>query len=286
MTQSCTGYTKGVGNTRPPSRSRNWVFTLNNYTSNDINMICTNDYKYVFQKEIGEKGVKHLQGALFYENGRSFAAMKKDFPRMHIEICKKKDRAILYCTKLDTREYGTFPYTNMHLGHLVTDHFDLSRASWWQKEILITIKTVPDRRKIYWYWDETGNTGKTTLAKHICLQFNGIYLSGKASDMKFGIASLIGDDIPIKIAILDLTRSNENFVSYEGIEAIKNGIFFCSKYESKMIIYDQPHVIIFANWEPDKGRLSKDRWIIKDIGSRSIPQNRTDPACSGTIMMN
>ena len=39
----------------------------------------------------------------------------------------------------------------------------------------------------------------------------------------------------------------------------------CAKYESKPICRNSPHVIIFANFEPDLDKLSNDRWIIKKI---------------------
>ena len=39
----------------------------------------------------------------------------------------------------------------------------------------------------------------------------------------------------------------------------------CSKYESKPVIRNSPHVIVFANFEPDKSALSEDRWLILNI---------------------
>ena len=54
----------------------------------------------------------------------------------------------------------------------------------------------------------------------------------------------------------------EEYVSYGAIEKIKNGYYMCSKYESKPIIRNPPHIIIMANFEPDYEALSKDRWIV------------------------
>ena len=39
--------------------------------------------------------------------------------------------------------------------------------------------------------------------------------------------------------------------------------FFSGKYESGMVRYNKPHVIIFANCRPDIEKLSKDRWKVK-----------------------
>lgn len=87
---------------------------------------------------------------------------------------------------------------------------------------------------------------------------DALFLNGKAADMKFAIAQFVEEN-ELKVCLLNFTRTVEERVSYEGLEAIKDGIFFCGKYESKQVIYDPPHVICFANFLPDKEALSKDR---------------------------
>lgn len=70
---------------------------------------------------------------------------------------------------------------------------------------------------------------------------------------------------PPDIIIYDYTRTQESFISYQSIEEVKNGIFFSGKYEGKMIIYDSPWVIVFANYPPELQAMSSDRWIVKEI---------------------
>jgi len=42
-------------------RSRNFVFTLNNYTTEEVELVKEWDCKYlIFGKEIGESGTPHL----------------------------------------------------------------------------------------------------------------------------------------------------------------------------------------------------------------------------------
>lgn len=93
------------------ARSRNWFFTLNNYTALEIKEICKIDCKYVFQEEKGEKGTPHLQGCLMFENAKSFRVIKKLLKRAHIERVKNKLASIRYCAKVETRVGNV--YTNL-----------------------------------------------------------------------------------------------------------------------------------------------------------------------------
>lgn len=94
------------------TRSRNWVFTLNNYTPDDIKIFSSiKDCKFTFQEEIGEQGTPHLQGLLVFKNAKTFAKMKKIHIKAHWEVCKNVRASQLYCSKNDTRSGEIF--TNM-----------------------------------------------------------------------------------------------------------------------------------------------------------------------------
>ena len=43
---------------------------------------------------------------------------------------------------------------------------------------------------------------------------------------------------------------------------VKNGILYNTKYVSEMRVCDIPHVIVFSNGEPDRSKLSADRWDV------------------------
>lgn len=102
--------TGGVSNTiKPPlskTRSRNWCFTLNNYTDTHINFIKNLKCEYVFQAEKGESGTDHLQGLLIFKEAKSFESIKKLLPTAHIEKCKNLEASKKYCSKEETREAG------------------------------------------------------------------------------------------------------------------------------------------------------------------------------------
>lgn len=255
------------GNTSTPHpkgpRSRSWCFTLNNYQEQDITnlKIYFEFSQYVFQEEIGESGTKHLQGTVKFKNQKYFQEIKNKITKAHLEKCKNWKKSVEYCCK------KSFPgarrwFRRVDIPVQVIDTFLEYEEREWQTELLKVLELPPDPRKIIWLWEPIGSSGKTTIAKHICLTKNAIYVSGRARDMKSAIAC---QKIKPEIVLVDLPRTVEGFVSYQGIEEIKNGIFFNGKYESGMVLFNNPHVIVLANFPPDEDKLSSDRWDTKRI---------------------
>lgn len=70
---------------------------------------------------------------------------------------------------------------------------------------------------------------------------------------------------PPKIVILNLSRQSEGAFSYASVESIKDGLVFSGKYEGGSKLFPRPHVIVFANWNPDLSKLSLDRWDIRTL---------------------
>lgn len=106
---------EGSCNTRSktPSRSRNYCFTLNNYSEDDIKLIPTLGADYLFQEETGAQGTRHLQGILMFKNAVSFSKLKRMLPTAHLEVCKNKIASLRYCSKEDSRT-GTI-YANVEI---------------------------------------------------------------------------------------------------------------------------------------------------------------------------
>lgn len=220
--------------------------------------------KGAFQLEIGEETQKtHVQWAIYFENAREFKTIKKKFKGAHIEAARNWFACLNYVKKSKTAIKGT--YESFGFAEEVEDPLMNRVLRPFQEEILSIIEEKPDDRSIYWYWEENGNVGKTALAKHLVINRKDVlYLSGSAKDMKFGIHMWLKKH-KLRVVILDLTRCQENFISWEGIEAIKNGLFYNTKYESEMVCFNSPHVIVFANFSPNLENLSSDRWIIRHI---------------------
>lgn len=251
------------GNTRE-TPSRNWTFTYNNYNSDTIDTLVSyfemnNKNKYIFQEETGNKGTNHLQGYIHFENARKFKQLFKIDKNIHWEKCKSILACINYCKKLDTRTGKV--YTNMNIK--IENKGCITTFKPFQQRIIDIISTKPHPRIIHWFWEKNGNVGKTMICKHICLtNKNAIYVSGATKDINYAITKM--KEAP-KIILWDIPRSSIGFINYGCMEKIKDGMIFSTKYESKMLIFDSPHIICFANEEPDKDELSKDKWNIVEI---------------------
>lgn len=104
-------------------RSRNWCFTLNNYTDEEVESVreVVKDTKYlVFGYEVApETGTPHLQGYIQFKNEKSFKQVKKMLPdRTHFEACKGSAvQNYKYCTKGENfEEFGEKPKTQKEKG--------------------------------------------------------------------------------------------------------------------------------------------------------------------------
>lgn len=256
------------GNTNPSVKpkinsAKNWCFTYNNYKDAPtfIQLLRTVCKRYICQEETGENGTPHLQGYLEFE----FKCRPKEkikIPQIHWEITRDVVASINYCSKEETRTGKIYNY-RIPIPKPINLITNLKS---WQTDIVNIIEEEPNDRSIYWFWEAKGGIGKTVFCKYMVYYYQALVLSGKASDMKYGIIKYIeknGGYPPI--IIFDIPRSCLDYLSYQGIEEVKNGLFFSSKYESDMVIGNCPHIICFANEEPRTEKLSQDRWIIRNI---------------------
>lgn len=94
------------------SKTRSYVFTLNNYCDDDITNIQKIECPYlIYGKEVGESGTPHLQGFIHFENPRTIKGLKKvkGLEKAHLEVAIAPKEAIVYCKKDgDVFERGTF----------------------------------------------------------------------------------------------------------------------------------------------------------------------------------
>lgn len=263
----------GLGNTNSSPNNRvnackKWFFTYNNYTEECVvSMVSSFDSlcdKYVFQEELGKEGTRHLQGVVFCKKRMRWSEFGLS-NKIHWETVKGKDeQAIDYCSKEDTRNGKVFSKgvkLKKPLKLLNPDNFYQ-----WQKDVMNIIDEEPCDRTIYWYHESIGNVGKSTFIKYLCAKKEALLVSGKGSDMKYLIVKYkeTYGDYP-ELILFDIPRTCENYVSYTGMEEVKNGCFASTKYECEMVIMNSPHIICFSNFEPNYQAMSADRWKVSEI---------------------
>lgn len=284
----------------PPRRRQqvqyiNWVFTYNNYP-NDLSefdaSLRTVAKWAVYQSEIGANGTPHLQGAVRLDVRMRESRLRSLFgdgtPFWKPMRARDPCDAIAYCRKEDTFtglrfEYGTLPtpagppqqgkgslykYTAAQLGLLtIADMYD------WQRRLLDELTGEPHPRRVRWIWEHVGNTGKTAMAKYLVHYHGAAYVSGKWGDIAYGVTSM-ADKHPEKkfptIILIDMPRSLLERCNYAAIEKLKDGMIFAPKYESGQYLFPTPHVVVFANEEPDMASLSADRWSVQQLQAGSL----------------
>jgi len=248
--------------TQVPQR-KNHFFTWNNYNEEDIdgllNFFDNHATKYKFQEEIAPStGTPHLQGmVIFPKETRSTVWDPKS--KGHYETLKKTDG--IYQCKIETRkpdgrcwEKG-FPRPIKILSALYE----------WQKNIENIILSEPDDRKIFWFWEHTGNIGKSSFVKYCIVKHKVLFCDGgKKSDLINLVFNQNMDET--RCVIWDLPRSSKGNISYSTLEAVKNGMVCNTKYETGVKIFNPPHIIVFANYPPEEPeQLSSDRWVITEL---------------------
>lgn len=241
-------------------------FTMFNYSALDIERFQGSILldKYVFQEELCPTTNKqHLQGTVKFKKKVRLTSVNKNFPKCHWECTKSIKGSTKYCFKDETKLEGGKQWSK---GIIVPEVLiTIKELRPWQEKCHTLLKGERDDRTINWFWEETGNIGKSAFAKWLAIKHQAFCICGSAADLKFGLADMFNKTgIFPKIVILDIPRDS-NGCSYKGLEQIKNGMFYSTKYESGMVLFNPPHVIIFANCEPDIDRMSKDRWNIVEI---------------------
>lgn len=182
-------------------RSRNFVFTLNNFTAEDeINILEINPRFFQYGKEIAPTtGTHHLQGMICFQHQRKLASVIKMIPRAHVEIMRGTVQDSLeYTSKTGKHaDKGPPPYEIVKHGEPPCDSDDkgeIEAARWdaiYDAALNHNFDAIPKRMRMqahnairsvasgaflspvltpratltnYWIWGPSGS-GKTTKAK-------------------------------------------------------------------------------------------------------------------------
>jgi len=251
------------GNTEPlpqPIRKTFYCFTLFNFNDDikielnrQLELICV---KYKYGEEICPDTKKaHLQGFFHLKKAMRITEIKL-INNPHLEGCKgSEEQNVNYVSKDGIVTSFGFPKPIKVI--------EILRP--FQAEIEKLCLTEPDERKIYWFWESVGNTGKSAFIKYMIVKNKALLCQGgKHSDI---INLVFNTDMDrSNIILFDIPRAHKGHISYSALECIKNGMVCNTKYETGVKVFNSPHIIIFANFPPDDPELlSNDRWVIKEL---------------------
>lgn len=144
----------------------------------------------------------------------------------------------------------------------------------WQAQVLQALETQ-NRRKVAWVWEATGETGKSWMAMYLLVKKKGFLTTGGA--LKDQIYAFKNAGTP-EWVIVDLTRGQEDKAPYRFLEQAKNGFMMNTKYEAQELYFRPCKVIVFANFEPDRTKMSEDRWDVHHIAQTGQPPAPPAPA--------
>jgi len=221
-------------------------------------------YQGKFQTEVCPSTQrKHLQGMLWCKTACRDSVFKT-LKGANFRKLKDVDDVANYCGKDETHD----KIFRIAWGYPEPAYVEeIERLYSWQEDVVKILAQEPDKRTLHWYWEANGCTGKTTFQKYVFTHYdNVVVLSGKAADMKQGVICFIeSNKTTPRIVLINVPRSAQGFVSYTGLEEIKDMFFYSGKYEGGMVCGKPPHIFVFANEEPDYSKLSLDRFNVRNI---------------------
>jgi len=256
-----TGTSLGsTGKKKQSDRKTFYAFTVFDYEEhyNDLLMELKNiSRKGILGKEIcPETKRKHLQGFMALKKPMRITELKYIRCNPHFEACiGNEEQNIKYCSKEKDYVKWGFPKPIKVIETLYK----------WQSDIECKYLQEPDDRTINWYYDATGNIGKSSFIKYMIVKHKVLYCSGgKHSDIMNLVFNQDMDEC--RGVFFDIPRANSGHISYSSLESIKNGMVCNTKYETGVKIFNSPHVFVFANFPPeDLESLSRDRWRITNL---------------------
>lgn len=261
-------------------KGRKWCFTINNWNEEIYDTVldfCLKSKQYICAKEIAPTtGTPHLQGYVEFKNAKRFSTVKRCLGGDMASVRKARGTALdnkVYCSKEwdFVTNIGVDGFQEKLRKDALASYKDVVWHDW-QQQVLDILGNPPDNRKVYWFWEPAGGAGKSFLCKYIACKYHTIIASGKSADIFNQLRTMIKDEHKVPhVVFLDIPRTSFGYLNYACLEQLKNGLVYSGKYEGGQLIFPQPHVICFANQEPDMYAMSEDRWYVHKIESSAPP---------------
>lgn len=180
-------------------------------------------------------------------SGKGELELAVEYPTAHARYHKYSDRL-----KKEKREEDTRVAMKARTNQVVLRD--------WQRRVVSKLDEQDDR-KILWVWSRQGNVGKTWLGLYLVGQKDAFMCNtGKHADIIHAFQKR-----SYSYCVMDLTREQEDRAPYTVMEGMKNGFLFSAKYDSGMHFFTPLKLVVFANFEPDRVKLSEDRWDVMSI---------------------
>lgn len=253
--------------------------------------------KYVYQLECtvvpDEKGSHenwHYQGFLNMSPKKTRETtiaklLQTEYPGIHFQPCVDELALKSYCMKQD-HTYRDGPWTDkLPLGAAVYKGADLPTYEEmypFQKAVVDSIKQPcsPKDRGIDWIYDPHTGQGKSKLGKYIVWKRMGKYLSYMKHNDAMHLLFKWGPQ-PVYVVNLPYSKPKESSMHdiYTMLEQIKDGQLVSGKFDGDDMLYDPPHVWVFANFHPNLKAMAPGRFRVHTIDPHSkqlIPYKKNE----------
>lgn len=214
-------------------------------------------HKWIIAKETGSGGYEHWQVRL--DTSATFEELKSAFPTAHIE------KSTVWSNY--ERKEGNFIQSD-DTTDIRRCRFGTLRAN--QRRIIQHLRLQSDRG-ITVVYDPRGGSGKSFLIRHLYETGRGCYVPPTIGSVQ-GIIQYVASGYRGEPYILiDIPRSTKwNTQVLEGLEAIKDGLVYDTRYHAQMRDIWGVKVLVTTNTMPNLDALSADRWDILDADGKPL----------------
>lgn len=244
---------------------------------------------WVFQQEQGEKtGYEHWQIrcrvkqkcrvsqliGIFFAKGCNITPTSK-------EVHKQKN--FNYVMKPLTRMAG--PWTDR-------DYAPPPKCTWqmaeflkkklypWQQQVVDILLPLDDRG-INIIYDPTGNIGKSYLVEYLWYKRIALPIPPLRSMDDICKAVMSVQEDWWTAYIIDMPRGmlkHKMNEFYSGIETLKNGFVYDTRYQYEYKFIGRPNIVVFTNVVPNLKYMTRDRWNIYTVNDKKELEPRPDLA--------
>ena len=145
----------------------------------------------------------------------------------------------------------------------------------WQDQLMKMISNSCSHREIFWICGYNGNEGKSWFQGYLETFY------GYARVVRLDLRNKTGNILhtlskrPLQttdIFLFNDTRASDHiWQNYTVLEHIKDGSAVSSKYNSTVLTFKSPNlVIVFSNSQPNTAELSRDRWRVYAINKDGL----------------